>query len=788
VSIGFKETGFGTSPVPSMEHVLDLPDRLLDLLPAAVYVCDGDGLIVRYNRRATDLWGRAPRIGDPAERFCGSHHLYRLDGGLLPHAECPMADTLRTGIAVRNQDVVIERPDGSRVVASVNIDAVRNEAGAIIGALNCFHDITERKRAEEDARTSRRDLEDFFENAVIPMHLVGPDGTILRANRAELALLGYAREEYVGRNIAEFHADRAAIDSILASLLRGEILDGYPARLRAKDGTTKYVLINSSVRFENGEPVHTRCVSLDMTAFQRAEEARHESEARLAAELDAARQLQEISVQLIGEHGIEGLYDKLVDAATIIMRADYASMQMLYPERGSGGELRLLAFRGFNPQAAKFWEWVRADSESTCGAALRTGKQVIVPDVTRCDFMAGTEDLETYLQTGIHAVQTTPLVSRSGRLLGMISTHWRNPHDPTESDLRRLDVLARLAADLIERFEANTALRESEARFNGIVAQAGAGIAATDLTGRFVQVNDRYCEMLGYAAAELYGMRMQDVTHADDLPRNLEMFVRLAQTGTGFVVEKRYVRKDGTIMWVNNSVTGVRDAGGKLSNAVAVSIDITERVIAQEQQNLLLREMNHRVKNLFAVTGSVVALSARSARTPKEMADALHSRLRALTNAHELTQPGLIEDARFGQDTTLHALLRAIFAPYDDVAQPQNRQRFVVSGPDVPVGQAVVTSLALLLHEMTTNAVKYGALSSPTGHVAIDSALTQEELQLIWTERGGPRVDGQPSGEGFGGLLTERVIKGQFGGRLIREWRVDGLIVRLSIPLQRLAQ
>ncbi len=664
MSSGFKGTGLGTSqPAPSVGHVLDLPDRILELLPAAVYVCDRDGLIVRYNRRATELWGRAPQVGDPAERFCGSHRLYRLDGGPLPHAECPMADTLRTGIAIRNQDVVIERTDGSRIVASVNIDAIRNEAGAIVGALNCFHDITERKRAEDDVRAGRRHLEDFFENAVVPMHLVGPDGTILRANQAELALLGYAREDYVGRNIAEFHADRAAIDSILASLLRGEILDGYPARLRAKDGTVKYVLISSNVRFENGEPVHTRCVSLDMTAFQRAEKARHESEERLATELHAARQLQEISAQLIGERGIEGLYDKLVDAATIIMRADYASMQMLYPERGSGGELRLLAFRGFNPQAAKFWEWVRADSESTCGAALRTGKQVIVPDVSHCDFMAGTEDLATYIQTGINAVQTTPLVSRSGRLLGMISTHWRNPHNPTESDLRRFDVLARLAADLVER------------------------------------------------------------------------------------------------------------------------------LLAQEQQNLLLQEMSHRVKNLFAVTSSMVTLGARSARTPEEMAEALHNRLRALTDAHELTRPGLTgQDPKICQDTTLHALMRTIFAPYDDIAQPPNQRRFVVSGPDVPVGEAVVTSLALLLHELTTNAAKYGALSLPSGHVAVTCARAQEELQLTWAERGGPPIDGQPSGEGFGGLLAERVVKGQLGGRLIREWSVDGLIIRLSIPVRRLTQ
>jgi GAF domain-containing protein len=144
-------------------------------------------------------------------------------------------------------------------------------------------------------------------------------------------------------------------------------------------------------------------------------------------------------------------YEKIVDDALTLMRADYASMQMLYPERGTGGGLRLLAFRGFNPQAAKFWEWVRADSKSTCGIALRTSQRVIAPDIAACDFMDHSEDQQVYLQTGIHACQTTPLIVGSGNVVGMISTHWRTSHKPSEKDLLLFDALAMQAADLIER-------------------------------------------------------------------------------------------------------------------------------------------------------------------------------------------------------------------------------------------------------------------------------------------------------------------------------------------------
>jgi len=157
-------------------------------------------------------------------------------------------------------------------------------------------------------------------------------------------------------------------------------------------------------------------------------------------------------------------YERIVDEAVALMRSDYASMQMLFPERGSGGELRLLAFRGFNPQAAQFWEWVRADSKSTCGIALRDKTRVVAPNIATCDFMVGSEDQRTYLQTGIRACQTTPLIGRGGNVVGMISTHWRTPHQPSEKDFQLFDILAKQAADLIESCRGEEALPSSDRR------------------------------------------------------------------------------------------------------------------------------------------------------------------------------------------------------------------------------------------------------------------------------------------------------------------------------------
>ena len=196
----------------------------------------------------------------------------------------------------------------------------------------------------------------------------------------------------------------------------------------------------------------------------RVDQQLREREAQLAEELAAASMLQELSIEMAGQSDSAALYDKLIDAAVTIMRSDFGSMQQYYPHLGARGELKLLGHRGFTPEAAKFWAWVRADSSCTCGVAISRRERVIAADVENAAFMAGTADLETYLQAGIHAVQSTPLISRGGELVGMISTHWKESHQPSERDLRLLDILARLAADLIERTRHDEEARRREER------------------------------------------------------------------------------------------------------------------------------------------------------------------------------------------------------------------------------------------------------------------------------------------------------------------------------------
>ncbi len=188
--------------------------------------------------------------------------------------------------------------------------------------------------------------------------------------------------------------------------------------------------------------------------------------------------LQAISTALIQENDIDALYERIVDGALDLMDSDFSSMQVF--DAGKN-ELQLLAWRGFHPDSAATWDRIGVGGEhSACAEALRRGHRVLVQDVVACDFLRGTPDLEQFALSCIRSVQSTPLRSRSGELIGMISTHWQTPHDPSELSLQFLDVLARQAADLIERTRAEAQIvmlgREVEHRAINLLASVDAAV------------------------------------------------------------------------------------------------------------------------------------------------------------------------------------------------------------------------------------------------------------------------------------------------------------------------
>jgi two-component sensor histidine kinase len=240
-------------------------------------------------------------------------------------------------------------------------------------------------------------------------------------------------------------------------------------------------------------------------------------------------------------------------------------------------------------------------------------------------------------------------------------------------------------------------------------------------------------------------------------------------------------RKDGSFVDISLTISPIRNSRGEIVGASKIARDITDLRKARDRQCLLLREMSHRIKNLFALSGSIVGLSARLAKSPRELAASTRERLSALARAHALTFSDGLDDAAH-QRTTLQALIRTIVAPFDEPERP----RIGISGIDESVSGSAVTSLALLLHEFATNAAKHGALSKDKGSVKVVFAEENGSIIVHWSEHDGPPV-AEPTGSlGFGDVLSRIAASDQLGGKIIRDWRPEGLAIRLSVPRSRL--
>jgi PAS domain S-box-containing protein len=462
-----------------------LDQTALDAFPQAVYLCAGDGRVVRFNDKAAELWGRTPHLGDPHERFCGSFRLYRVDGTFLPHDECPMAAALNTGERFLGQEVVVERPDGQRLTVIVNIAPIRDAHGRINGAINCFQDITSRKQGEQGLRDSERQVRELIDALPAAVYVTDAEGRITMFNQAAV--------EFSGR-VPELGAD-------------------------------------------------SWCVS---------------------------------------------------------------------------------------------WKLYRADG--------------------------------------------TPL-----------------PHDQCPMAI---------------------ALKE----------------------GRPVRGEEAIAE-----------------------------------------------RPDGTRIHFAPYPTPIRDETGKIIGAINMLVDITDRKRAEEQRQLLLREMNHRAKNFIAVASSLVKLSAKHASTKDDLVQTVRDRLDALLRSHELVRPAIVDSRDSDRPTTtLHDLMNAIFAPYLGEKAGADVRQVAFDGSDLVLGADAATSLALVFHELTTNAVKYGSLSEDGGTLEISWSVRDDKFLLKWSEQGGPRIEHAPDLEGFGTTLSHMSISRQLGGELIREWRPEGLLLELSLPMRKL--
>jgi PAS domain S-box-containing protein len=370
-----------------------------------------------------------------------------------------------------------------------------------------------------------------------------------------------------------------------------------------------------------------------------------------------------------------------------------------------------------------------------------------------------------------------PMTSQDGRSIGVIMLSDKAGGDFTAEDEAVLAQLAQIASVTIQNAHATEALRASEERLRATQEHANIALCEVDATGRFISVNASFSALTGYTADELLEISLFDLTHEEDLGRERALYGRqLSGEMESYSIEKRYLRKDGTVTWVAVSASAVFDAQGRFRYGIRVIQDVSDRKRAGERQQLLVRELHHRVRNNLATVQALLGATGRSAASIEEFRDAFLARIVALGNTHSLLTN------EYWPMASLADMLKREIAPFDD----PNSQRITLQGPPIELSADLAVPVGMAVHELASNAVKHGALSVERGQVTVSWAVVHEDngrrLHLEWLETGGPPLRNYEQ-KGFGSTLLQRVLPQQCNAEVQLEFEEAGVRFRLKAPL-----
>ena len=736
------------------------------------------------------------------------------------------AEAARTGTA--NNDRWMRRKDGDRFYAQGVTNVLRDEQGDVIGFTKVMRDHTELKQAEDALRHGEQRLQKMINIEGVGVITFAADGTLISANDAFLQMTGYSREQVHSGSLhwrdmtppehvaqSEFQMQRLAETGRIGP---------YEKEYFLSDGSRSWMLF-AGASLDDGTIVE---YCIDVSDRKRAEQALLESEQALAREVEAMRRLQSLSVRSI-EPGQPGqLHEQILDTAIALVRADMGSFQVHTPERGNDGELHLIGHRGFDEDAVRYWEWVTADSRSACGKALLAGQRIEIEDVNTSEMMAESEELRVSQAMGIRGVQSTPLLSRSGELLGAFSTHWKMPLRLSETEKRMLDVLARQAADLLERQRAEASLRDSEERLRLAAEATGFGTYDFSVHKQESLWSEQLLKIAGYQSSVPVSQdTILSLTHPDDRERFARVVEQtLDPNGPGrHEVEIRLLRTDGEVRWIRDTGRTLFAGEGDERRAVRVVgtvQDITERKRAEEELRRARDELEQRVAErtheLQVQTERMRRLARKLSRAEheerKRLADHLHDDLQQLLVAAQMrigSLESMVEDpeARDVLDdirdvvqqvsASSRDLTRQLRPPvlYEAGLVPALRWlademrrlhdldvSFTTGKTDFSLSDDVASLLFESVRELLLNSVKHAG----TGEAAID----------VRAEEGILRIQVSDEGEGFDahaaeqhadasglGLFAVRDRVAALGGEMVIDSvRGEGTTVELAIPLE----
>ena len=528
---------------------------LMDNIPDNIYFKDNSSRFIRINQALTSYFG----LSDPSEAIGKTDFDFYTEEHNRPAYEDEQ-QILRSGQPIVGKEEKETWLDGRVRWVSTTKMPFRKD-GKIFGTFGVARDITKLKLAEQALRESEQRFRTFVDHATDAFFLQDDRGVILDVNRQACAGLGYSREELVGKDPREFDPD--ATPALLEELdrqLNAKEMVAFELRHRRKDGSIFPVEVRGRAFWEGGRRF---LVSLARDISERKyDEALLNGQKRILEMIIQGEPLRDVLTTLC--RTIEELAHGEMLASILLLDAEGVHLR-----HGAAPSLPDSYNRAVDGIAI-------GPSVGSCGTAAYRCEPVYVSDIANDPLWAPFAELA--LSHGLRACWSSPILSSTAEALGTFAMYYRQPRQPTPRDLRAVDIVTRTVAIAIEQSRAEQALRESEERFRGTFENAAVGIFHTDHDGRFLRVNEKLCAILGYSREELLGTTFRDLTHPDDLAVGIESFTALLRGElASYSLKKRYIRKDGSPVWVELFISLQRDAAGSPAYPIAVIQDISER-------------------------------------------------------------------------------------------------------------------------------------------------------------------------------------------------------------------
>lgn len=690
VIIGFaKAMELGRSQV---EAGRDLLRVTVESIGDGVITTDAQGRVTALNPVAQTLTGCATEdsLGKPLES------VFRIiDEQSREPVENPARRALDSGgiVGLATQKLLLA-PDGTERAIDESAALIRSEDGRVYGSVLVFRDVSDRRRIERRLEESERDLSDFFEDASIGIHWVGLDGTILRANRAELEMLGYEPEEYIGRPIQDFHVDAEVIGDILRRLHEGEVLSDYETRLRRKDGSILPVAIDSSVKWEGDRFLHTRCFTRDISDRIRADEMASRMMALVASSDDAILSKDLDGIIQTCNRGAERLFG-------------YSSDELV------GSSVSLL----IPPE--------RAGEEDSIRQRIRSGGHVETYETIR----RRKDGSEIAIELTV-----SPLFGSGGCVIG------------ASKIARDIGPRKRTEADLVEsRQLLELGLRDLQSIYDNVPV----GLCQLDRDLRYVRVNDRMAEMNGFSAADHLGRSVREmVPHLADQVE--PEFRRVLETGrprvevelTGETAARPGFIRSWLVSWFPQydfagNVTGINVAGQEITERKRAEIALLE---ADRRKNEFLATLAHELRNPLAPIRNGLSILADGGNDPRNAVEIRQIMERQLTHLVRLVDDlfdlsrisrGRLELKRERVD------LKSVISVALEACRPLAASKGIdltVTVPDAPIHfEADPVRLGQVLTNIVNNACKF---SDPGSEVRVAGMLVGAEISISVEDSG----------------------------------------------------